>query len=215
MFKLLEFENANQAFENLYRIVNKRGAQREDNIFIPNVGFYISNPIQNEITNPIRKWKLSYAQLEWRWYLTANKSAKGIAKHAKIWYKCMDENGDVNSNYGWHWKQGDQISYVIDELTRDPNSRRASLSIYDAKDRYNWENDPPCTYAINFWIDANRLHMNVMMRSNDLWYGFCNDQFCFSMLMIDIARELNISVGKYFHFTNNLHIYNNFKNRLI
>ena len=127
----------------------------------------------------------------------------------------MDENGDVNSNYGWHWKQGDQISYVIDELTRDPNSRRASLSIYDAKDRYNWENDTPCTYAINFWIDANRLHMNVMMRSNDLWYGFCNDQFCFSMLMIDIARELNISVGKYFHFTNNLHIYNNFKNRLI
>jgi thymidylate synthase len=47
-----------------------------------------------------------------------------------------------------------------------------------------------------------------MMRSNDIWYGFCNDQYCFSMLQKLVADELSIEIGTYFHFANNLHIYN-------
>jgi thymidylate synthase len=47
------------------------------------------------------------------------------------------------------------------------------------------------------------------MRSNDLWYGFCNDQYCFSRLQLLVADELGLLVGKYFHFAHNLHLYNN------
>ena len=125
----------------------------------------------------------------------------------------MDKDGFVNSNYGHQWKKGDQIHYVIDELTKNPFSRRASISIYDSKDRRNFENDTPCTHAINFTIVNNELCMSVMMRSNDLWFGFCNDQYCFSRLQEMISNKLNIKVGWYYHFVNNLHLYNDFLNK--
>ena len=50
--------------------------------------------------------------------------------------------------------------------------------------------------------------MSVVMRSNDLWYGFCNDQYQFSMLQKMIAERLNIKIGTYYHFAHNLHLYN-------
>ena len=55
--------------------------------------------------------------------------------------------------------------------------------------------------------------MAVLMRSNDLWYGFCNDQYCFSKLQESVALKLGIEVGEYYHFAHNLHIYNNFLNK--
>jgi thymidylate synthase len=55
--------------------------------------------------------------------------------------------------------------------------------------------------------------MSVLVRSNDLWYGFANDQYCFSKLQQMIAKELNIETGWYYHFTNNMHLYFNFLNK--
>ena len=210
-----KFIDANEAFECYYNMINNAGIKFNNTKALFNVGFLIKNPANNIITNVERKWKKDYAELEWRWYESGNSSAKEIAKHAKIWYKCMDKDGNVNSNYGCHWQENNQLEYVIDELKKNPQSRRASISIYNAKDRYNWENDTPCTYAINFYILDDKLNMNVMMRSNDLWYGFCNDQYCFSKLMILVSHELDLKLGSYFHFANNLHLYNNFLKRNI
>ena len=126
----------------------------------------------------------------------------------------MDKDGNVNSNYGYQWERGKQLDYVTEELKKNPQSRRASISIYDAKDRHNFKNDTPCTYAINFYILDNKLNMSVMMRSNDLWFGFCNDQYCFSKLQELISKRLSLDVGTYYHFANNLHLYNNFLNKI-
>ena len=94
-------------------------------------------------------------------------------------------------------------------LKDNPNTRQAALSIYDAKEITKYENDTPCTYAVQFTILNNRLDMSVVMRSNDLWYGFCNDQYCFSMLQKMIADALKIDLGTYYHFVHNMHLYNN------
>ena len=51
--------------------------------------------------------------------------------------------------------------------------------------------------------------MSVLMRSNDIWYGFCNDQYQFSMLQQFVAKRLSIEIGTYYHFAHNLHLYNN------
>ena len=146
-------------------------------------------------------------------FLNAEKAFVYLYSNISIWLRCMDKNKEVNSNYGWHWQQNDQIGYVVNELKNNKESRRASISIYDGKQRHNFNNDTPCTYALNFYILKDKLNMSVMMRSNDLWYGFCNDQYCFSKLQIMIAEELNINVGSYYHFVNNMHIYNNFLNK--
>ena len=119
-----------------------------------------------------------------------------------------DVNGDVNSNYGWQWKRNQQIEHVINLLKRDKYTRQAAISIYDAKEHYDYKNDTPCTYAIQFTIVKNKLNMCVTMRSNDLWYGFCNDQYQFSKLQELIADKLSIPIGTYYHFAHNLHLYN-------
>lgn len=209
----MKFNNSQQAFEYLYDIISKNGIEYSGTKCLHNIGFEIKNPLDNNINTSFRNWKSDYAELEWQWYLSENPNAEDIAKVAKIWNKCMDVNGYVNSNYGWQWSRGKQLDYVINELKLNPESRRASISIYDAKERYNFENDTPCTYAINFYILNNKLNMSVMMRSNDLWYGFCNDQYCFSKLQEMISNELKIQIGSYYHFVNNIHLYNAFLNK--
>ena len=62
---------------------------------------------------------------------------------------------------------------------------------------------------LQFSIVNNKLNMAVLMRSNDLWYGFCNDQYCFSMLQKLVSQRINVPIGTYYHFAHNLHLYNN------
>ena len=74
--------------------------------------------------------------------------------------------------------------------------------------------DTPCTYAVQFTILDNKLNMSVVMRSNDLWFGFCNDQYQFSKLQhyvwnrICFGKLKGLEIGTYFHFAHNLHLYN-------
>ena len=93
-------------------------------------------------------------------------------------------------------------------LQDSTDNRQCAISIYDGKEINNYSNDTPCTYAVQFTILHNRLDMCVVMRSNDLWYGFCNDQYCFSMLQGLVAHELNVEPGVYYHFAHNMHLYN-------
>jgi len=208
-----KFRNSQEAFEYFYDFINRYGYEQSNTRSMFNVGFTITNPEEYNIDTPFRKWNPTYAEREWNWYLSGDQNANDIAKYAPIWNNMMDDKGNVNSNYGWHWQQNNQLDYVINELTNNPDSRRASISIYNAKDRYNFENDTPCTYAINFSITEDKLYMSVMMRSNDLWYGFCNDQYCFIQLQKLVAEKLNLQLGTYYHFANNLHIYNDKLNK--
>jgi thymidylate synthase len=203
------FWNAQAAFEYLYKKINHRGITIGNTKCLLNKGFYILNPLDNLINTPFRKWHHGYAKFEWEWYKSGNRKVTKIKKVAKIWDKMHSGNDIVNSNYGYQWKRGDQLGYVIKELKRDPRSRRAHITIHDGKENAKHKFDTPCTLSIGFTTNvvSGRLDMSVMMRSNDLWFGFCNDQYCFSMLQRMIADELNIEVGKYFHFANNLHLY--------
>ena len=58
----------------------------------------------------------------------------------------------------------------------------------------------------DFDIKNGKLDMTVIMRSNDLIYGFANDQYCFSRLQQMVADHLQLPVGTYTHFAHDLHI---------
>ena len=90
-----------------------------------------------------------------------------------------DDERCVNSNYGWQMYRNNQLDYVINKLKTEKDTRHAAISIYDCKEHRYYGKDTPCTYAIQFTIYNYVLNMSVLMRSNDLWYGFCNDQYCF------------------------------------
>ena len=211
---MLKFQDANVAFHKLYDMIIKDGVDFADTKALFNVGFYIENPALNTIKDSKvkRNWSIEYAEAEWQWYLSGDRNIAKLGelygKVPAIWKRMADNNGDVNSNYGWQWKRNAQLDMVIETLKQNPETRQAAISIYDGKEITRYAFDTPCTYAVQFTVIDNCINMSVVMRSNDLWYGFCNDQYQFSMLQQLVARETNYSVGTYYHFAHNLHLYN-------
>ena len=207
------FENANEAFKYYKKHIIEHGVEFDDTQALFNVGFYLENPMDNLIEDQDRNWKWDYAEAEWQWYLSGQNNISILGelygKVPEIWKRMADKEGYVNSNYGWQWKRGDQLDEVIDLLKTNPRTRQAAISIYDRKEGYMYNNDTPCTYAVQFTIIGQKLNMCVTMRSNDLWYGFCNDQYCFSKLQELVATETGLLIGSYYHFAHNLHLYNN------
>ena len=214
------FNNANSAFDYYKSQILNKGVDFDNTKALFNVGFTIENPMDNHISCEQRNWKQDYAEAEWQWYLSGDNNIKKLGdlygKVPEIWKRMADELGRVNSNYGYQWQRENQLDNVIEMLKDNPNTRQATISIYDGKQIESgvYKYDTPCTYAVQFTIVDDKLNMCVTMRSNDLWYGFCNDQYCFSRLQLMIADKLEIRLGTYFHFAHNLHLYNNIIEKL-
>ncbi len=206
------FLTAQDAFEYYYDYISKYGQPFDGNTnAVFNVGFTIKNPSDNYIVTEWRKWNHSYAEAEWQWYLTGDRDihtlGKLFGKIPKIWVNMADQYGNVNSNYGYQWDRAFQLDKVVMKLQEHQETRKAVISIYDGKEIHLYDNDTPCTNGIQFSIYNNKLNMCVTMRSNDLWFGFCNDQYCFSELQKVVAERLSMDVGEYYHFAHNMHIY--------
>ena len=208
------FETANEAFHDLYWRIVRNGVDFAGTKALFNAGFYIANPALNNIKDSKvkRNWSVEYAEAEWQWYLSGDRNIAKLGelygKVPAIWKRMADKDGNVNSNYGWQWKRNHQLDLVISMLKNYPETRQAAISIYDGKEINDYTNDTPCTYAVQFTILHGRLDMSVLMRSNDLWYGFCNDQYQFSNLQMYVAYQLGLPVGIYYHYAHNLHLYN-------
>jgi len=176
------FWSANEAFEYFNKTIRKDGVDFADTKALFNIGFTILEPRARRITNEDRGWKEEYAEAEWQWYLSGDRNTKKLGelygKIPEIWKRMSDSDGNVNSNYGWQWKRNDQIGEVINILKNYKKTRQATISIYDGKEIDKYTYDTPCTYAVQFTILDDKLNMCVVMRSNDLWFGFCNDQYC-------------------------------------
>ncbi len=207
-----KFRNANEAFQYWYQCIEKYGTDFAGTKALFNIGFEMTDSVDNNINHKWRNWKQDYAASEWAWYMTGDRNIETLGKlYGKvpaIWKRMADNHGNVNSNYGYQWGRNSQLDYVIEKLKQDPNTRQAAISIYDCKEHSLYKNDTPCTYAVQFTVVNKFLYMCVTMRSNDLWFGFCNDQYCFSELQKLVAEETGYSIGSYFHFAHNLHLYN-------
>jgi thymidylate synthase len=208
-----KFLTANEAYNYFLNEIRSVGIDFAGTRALFNVGFTIIDPLANRIQNEERRWNLVYAEAEWRWYISGDPNIKALGniygKIPPIWERMADKDGNVNSNYGWQAQRGDQLNKVVQMLEKNPETRQATISIYDGKEIDKYATDTPCTYAVQFTILNGKLNMCVTMRSNDLWYGFCNDQYCFSELQRYVAMRIDKEVGEYYHFAHNLHLYNN------
>jgi len=206
------YKTADKAFYHLYDAISDNGIDYAKTKTLFNIGFYIEEPWNNKIKTKFREWKEDYAKAEWEWYLTGDPKVERLGKIygivPKIWERMADvETGTVQSNYGWQWDREHQLDKVIAKLKHDPDTRQAVITIYDGKESINYHFDTPCTTAIQFSVVNNRLEMCITMRSNDLWFGFCNDQYCFSELQKLVSGWTGYEPGRYFHFAHNIHIY--------
>ena len=207
------YENANQAFNILAnRIAGCGEVPGNNTIRLQNVGFYMAYPERNHITEEWRQWNAKYAEREWNWYLSHSRDVSELQKHAPIWKRMHGGDCQVNSNYGWLWNRNKQLQKVIEKLEDNPDTRQAWLTLYDGKEMDEYDYDTPCTLNIGFKVDIydnfkKVINMTVLMRSNDLVFGFCNDQYCFSQLQKYVASRIGATVGNYYHFAQDLHIY--------
>ena len=103
-------------------------------------------------------------------------------------------------------KSINQLQYVIDDLKRSPDSRRAVINIRDnSVDPFN--SHPACLQHMQFFIRGGKLHMKVLMRSNDAVEATFMNAFAFVMLQNKMANTLGLPIGSYTHRANSFHCY--------
>lgn len=99
-----------------------------------------------------------------------------------------------------------QIKFVTDELTRNPDSRRAVIDIRDNSDDM-YSDDPACLQHIQYFIRNDKLHCKVLFRSNDAVKAAFMNAFALIQLQKLISDFLNIEIGTYTHRANSFHVY--------
>ena len=108
--------------------------------------------------------------------------------------------------YTYHQRYADQYQFIIDELRRNPTSRRAVMDIRDkAADMYS--DDPACWQQAQYFIRDGKLHCKVLFRSNDACKATFMNAFALIMLQLRIAGTLGVEVGTYTHRANSFHCY--------
>lgn len=100
-----------------------------------------------------------------------------------------------------------QIPYVLDLLSRDPDTRQAVLQVWDPAYDLQVRRDLPCTVGFQLLLRGNYLDMLTTMRSNDAWRGFAYDVFQFAQLQCTMAHCLGAAVGRMIHRVGSFHLY--------
>lgn len=198
-----------------------RGMKIRENLF---TSFAITNPRDRLLYIPDRKFSLQYVMAEILWYLSGNNETDWISNYSAFWKDISDDGKTANSAYGariykhhpYHVCVGSetpmsqrptQWEYVKEELTKDPDSRRAVIHIRQPQDSHMAKKDVPCTLNLQFFIRDKKLHMIVQMRSNDLILGTALDVPAFTFMQELMALELGLDVGTYYHTSNSMHVY--------
>jgi thymidylate synthase len=94
---------------------------------------------------------------------------------------------------------------VIDELRRNPDSRRAVVFIRSEEDMHT--GSPACLQHIQYFIREDKLHCKILFRSNDATKAAYMNAFALIMLQKRIADELGVGMGTYTHRANSFHCY--------
>lgn len=147
-----------------------------------------------------------YIEREKKWYLTQSLNINRIEKPVpKIWKEVADEDGNINSNYGWvvfsdaNYRQ---FQFCVQQLKKDPMTRRAVIQFNRPSMVEDFwaggKNDYMCTYAYQFIIQGgSTLDMLVFMRSCDMIYGYPNDRAWAVYVRDRVLEKLNMPAVRY------------------
>ena len=111
-----------------------------------------------------------------------------------------------NWHYTYHQRFAPWLGGVIDELAKNPDSRRACISVRDnAADEGS--TDPACLQSMQFMIRDGKLDMHVLFRSNDAVRAAFMNAFALIWIQDTVAFDLDIEPGRYVHRATNFHVY--------
>ena len=151
------------------------------------------------------------------WFIHGDTNIKFLHdNNVSIWDEWADENGDLGPIYGkqwrrWEGKDGkviDQLSWVINEIIKNPNSRRLIVSAWNVAEISEMKL-PPCHVLFQFYVANNNLSCQLYQRSADVFLGVPFNIASYSLLTHMIAQVTGLQVGEFIHTFGDVHLYLN------
>jgi thymidylate synthase len=133
-----------------------------------------------------------------------------------IWDEWADEHGELGPVYGKQWRRWsaadgseiDQIKWVVEEIKRNPDSRRLIVSAWNPGEIDKMKL-PPCHALFQFYVADGRLSCQMYQRSADLFLGVPFNIASYALLTHMVAQVCGLGVGDFVHTLGDAHLYSN------
>lgn len=211
-----------QVYLDLLRYVLDHGEERSDRTGVGTISVFgaqmridLSQRFPLLTTKKLHFKSIVYELL---WFLAGNTNVRFLQEHGvRIWNEWADEKGDLGPVYGaqWrHWKGADgrtidQIQAVIEEIQKNPFSRRHIVSAWNVGelDRMALL---PCHSFFQFYVHTDgKLSCQLYQRSGDLFLGVPFNIASYALLTYMIAQVCHLKPGMLIHTLGDAHLYKN------
>jgi thymidylate synthase len=151
------------------------------------------------------------------WFLRGDTNVAYLRENGvTIWDEWADEAGELGPVYGHQWRSWpradggtvDQIAWVVDEIRRNPDSRRLVVSAWNVADIDRMAL-PPCHCLFQFYVAGGRLSCQLYQRSADVFLGVPFNIASYAALTVMIATVSDLEPGEFVHTLGDAHLYLN------
>ena len=151
------------------------------------------------------------------WFLKGDTNIAYLKNHdVTIWDEWADENGELGPVYGYQWRSWpapdgrhiDQISKVLEEIQRNPDSRRLIVSAWNVADIERMAL-APCHAFFQFYVADGKLSCQLYQRSADFFLGVPFNIASYSLLTLMVAQACGLKPGDFVHTFGDCHLYLN------
>lgn len=205
----------------LLRDILKNGIEKEDrtgtgtiSVFGRQLRFDLQKGFPLLTTKKLHIRSIIYELL---WFLRGDTNIRFLNENGvTIWDEWADENGDLGRIYGAQWRSWrtsdggtiDQITRTIEEIKRNPNSRRLLVSAWNVGELDQMAL-PPCHYAFQFYVANGRLSCMWQQRSVDTFLGLPFNIASYALLTHMVAQQCDLEVGELIFSGGDVHLYKN------
>lgn len=151
------------------------------------------------------------------WFLKGDTNIKYLNENGvRIWDKWADANGDLGPVYGKQWRSWegadgkvvDQVSDLIAQIKKNPDSRRLIISAWNVTALPEMAL-MPCHTLFQFYVADGKLSCQLYQRSADVFLGVPFNIASYALLTLMIAQVCDLQLGEFIHTFGDVHIYNN------
>ncbi|MCS7260197.1 MAG: thymidylate synthase [Anaerolineae bacterium] len=151
------------------------------------------------------------------WFLRGDTNIRWLNQHGvHIWDEWADAEGNLGPVYGYQWRAWpapdgrhiDQLSWVVEEIRRNPDSRRLVVSAWNVADLEKMALQP-CHVLFQFYVAEGRLSCQLYQRSADLFLGVPFNIASYALLTMMVAHVTGLQPGEFIHVLGDAHIYLN------
>ncbi len=151
------------------------------------------------------------------WFLRGETNVAYLRENkVSIWDEWADEQGELGPVYGRQWRswQGadgqthDQMRWLIEEIARNPDSRRLVISAWNVAELPKMALQP-CHALFQFYVADGRLSCQLYQRSGDIFLGVPFNIASYALLTHMVAQVCGLQVGDFVHTLGDAHLYNN------